>query len=47
LPSVESASMWGTASKSLMIPDPAPLADDISGTKLNMLPAEIDPNVVL
>jgi hypothetical protein len=38
-PAVDSASISGTASSSLMISDAAPLADDISGTKEKTFPA--------
>jgi hypothetical protein len=39
LPAVDSASISGTMSSNLMISEPAPLAEDTSGTKEKTLPA--------
>jgi len=47
LPSVDSASISGVDFNSLRMSEPAPLADEISGTKENTFPAWIAPKVVL
>lgn len=47
LPSVDSASIAGVESRSLIIALAAPLADEMSGTKVKMLLACIEENTVL
>jgi hypothetical protein len=44
---LDSASISGTESRSLIISEPAFLADEMSGTKENTLPACVAPKTVL
>ena len=46
-PSFDSASIAGVESRSLIMSEPAPLADEISGAKESVLPACIAPKTVL
>jgi hypothetical protein len=47
LPDADSASMSGLESINLIMLEPAPHAEEISGTKANTFPACVAPNVVL